>query len=82
LILELTQEIQDALTGIHYVVRVYGREQVDGTWEGWLEFVAVGVAIVSALTAKRPRATARTWRTGPPGWAMRTCRAPSGVPTA
>jgi hypothetical protein len=24
--------------GTAYVVRIYGRERPDGTWEGWLEF--------------------------------------------
>jgi hypothetical protein len=24
---------------------VYGRQRLDGTWEGWLEFVAVGAAV-------------------------------------
>jgi len=24
--------------GTDYVVRIYGRERTDGTWEGWLEF--------------------------------------------
>ena len=24
--------------GSEYVVRIYGRERIDGTWEGWLEF--------------------------------------------
>lgn len=45
LISELTQQIQ-ATDGARYVIRVYGRERVDGTWEGWLEFVAVGAAVV------------------------------------
>jgi hypothetical protein len=45
LIIELAQELQDS-AGINYVIRVFGRERVDGRWEGFLEFVAVGAAIV------------------------------------
>lgn len=45
LFLELAQHVQDA-AGTHYVVRVYGQERVDGTWEGWLAFVAVGAPVV------------------------------------
>jgi hypothetical protein len=45
LINELAQELQDS-AGINYVVRVLGRERIDGRWEGFLEFVAVGAAIV------------------------------------
>jgi len=45
LIKELLPELQDA-RGINYVVRVLGRERIDGTWEGFVEFVAVGAAII------------------------------------
>jgi hypothetical protein len=45
LIRELTQELEDS-AGTLYIVRVFGRERIDGTWEGFLEFVAVGAAIV------------------------------------
>jgi hypothetical protein len=45
LINELTQELQDS-AGINYVVRVFGRQRIGGRWEGFLEFVAVGAAIV------------------------------------
>ncbi len=45
LIMELTQQVQDA-SGINYVVRVLGRERIDATWEAWLEFVAVGASLV------------------------------------
>ena len=45
LINELAQELQDS-AGIDYVVRVLGRERIDGTWEGFLEFGAVEAAIV------------------------------------
>jgi hypothetical protein len=42
---ELVQPVYDG-TGTEYVPRVLGRERFDGTWEGWLEFVAVGSATV------------------------------------
>jgi len=45
LIKELFPELQDP-GGINYVVRVHGRERIDGTWEGFVEFVAVGAAII------------------------------------
>jgi hypothetical protein len=44
LIVQFPEHIRDT-TG-HYVVRVAGREHADGTWEGWLEFVAVGAPTV------------------------------------
>jgi hypothetical protein len=67
LILELTQEIQDAVTGTRFVVRVYGRERADGTWEGWLEFVAVGAASVMRTdreTTQSNRDELAYWATG------------------
>ena len=64
LILELTQEVQDT-AGIPYVVRVYGRQRVDGTWEGWLEFVAVGAALVR----RTPRETTQSNREDLAYWA-------------
>jgi hypothetical protein len=45
LIKEVPPELQDS-AGINYVVRVLGRERSDGTWEGFLEFAAVGAAII------------------------------------
>jgi hypothetical protein len=45
LIRQLTQELEDS-AGMMYVVRVLGRERIDATWEGLLEFIAVGAAIV------------------------------------
>jgi hypothetical protein len=46
LILEFAEHMRDPVDGTTYVARVYGRQRVDGTWEGWLEFVAVGAAAV------------------------------------
>src|SRR4029450_2468275 len=64
LILELTQEVQDT-AGIPYVVRVYGSQGVDGTGEGWLEFVAVGAALVR----RTPRETTQSNREDLAYWA-------------
>jgi len=36
-IYEHSKRIKDE-EGSEYVVRIYGRERIDGTWEGWLEF--------------------------------------------
>jgi hypothetical protein len=66
LIAELTQEVQDA-TGLRYIVRVYGRERTDHTWEGWLEFVAVGAAVLRRTgvdTNRSSRADLAYWATG------------------
>jgi hypothetical protein len=46
LIRELAEILRDAADGATYVARVYGQPRADGTWAGWLEFVAVGVAVV------------------------------------
>jgi len=65
-ILELTQHIQDS-AGINYVVRVFGRERVDSTWEAWLEFVSVGAAIVLTTrveTTQSNREAVAYWATG------------------
>jgi hypothetical protein len=42
---EVIAEFQDHILdtdGMHYVARVCGGARTDGTWSGWLEFVAVG----------------------------------------
>jgi hypothetical protein len=46
LILEFAEHLRDSADGSTYVARVYGQPRVDGTWEGWLEFVAVGATVV------------------------------------
>jgi hypothetical protein len=51
LIRELTQELQDR-AGTTYVVRVLGRERAGATWEGLLEFAAIGKAIVLRTTTE------------------------------
>jgi hypothetical protein len=46
MVLEFTDRLRDPLVGTTYLARVYGRARADGTWEGWIEFVAVGAAVV------------------------------------
>jgi hypothetical protein len=46
LILEFSEHMRDPVDGATYVARVYGRPRADGTWEAWLEFIAVGAAVV------------------------------------
>jgi len=58
--------MQDS-AGIHYVVRVLGRERIHGTWEGWLEFVALGAPIVLTTrveTTQSNREALAYWATG------------------
>jgi hypothetical protein len=66
LILELTQPLQD-VAGVEYAVRVYGRGRSDGTWEGWLEFVAVGAPLVLRTgreTTQSSREALTYWASG------------------
>jgi hypothetical protein len=46
LVHEFAEQVRDPADGATYVARAYGQARVDGTWEGWLEFVAVGAAVV------------------------------------
>jgi hypothetical protein len=46
MVLEFAEHVHDPVDGTTYVARVYGRARADGTWEGWIEFVAVGAAVV------------------------------------
>jgi hypothetical protein len=39
LITELAEQLLDG-SGTAYVVRIFGHERADATWEGWLEFMA------------------------------------------
>jgi hypothetical protein len=66
LVLELLEHVQDTAR-THYVVRIYGRERVDGVWEGWLVFVAVGapVALRTGIeTTQRSLADLAYWAGG------------------
>ena len=40
LVLEFKERIRDA-DGTAYLARIYGQSRTDGTWAGWIEFVAV-----------------------------------------
>lgn len=46
LVHEFAEHVRDPADGTSFVARVYGQTRLDGTWEGWIEFVAVGAAIV------------------------------------
>ena len=67
---ELIMEFVDQVTtaeGARYVVRVYGQPRTDGTWVGWLEFVAVGAALVRRTgieTTQPDRAALAYWASG------------------
>jgi hypothetical protein len=66
LIRELTDELQDA-RGTTYIVRVSGRERNDATWEGFLEFVGVGAAVVRRTgteTTQSNREALAYWASG------------------
>jgi hypothetical protein len=43
---QFVEHVRDPVDGTTYVARVYGRQRSDGQWEGWIEFVAVGAAVV------------------------------------
>jgi hypothetical protein len=66
----LITELSQTVTGEKgpYKVRVHGRERGDGTWEGWLEFVAVAAkspALTTEQETSQPdRAALEYWSTG------------------
>jgi hypothetical protein len=43
-----------------YVVHIYGRERVDGTWEGWIEFHSTDTANVVLSTEQETSQPNRT----------------------
>ena len=45
LVLEFAERLRDPVDGSMSVARVYGRARTGGTWEGWIEFVAVGAPV-------------------------------------
>ena len=66
LVLELDQRIEDS-DGVPYVVRVLGRERIDGTWAACLEFVRVGASLVRRTrveTTQRSREAVAHWASG------------------
>ncbi len=65
MVLEFAERVRDPVDGATYVARVYGRARADGTWEGWIEFVAVGAAV--ALRTEQE--TTQSSREGVAYWA-------------
>lgn len=55
MVAELVQTIVDR-SGTEYLPRVFGRQRADGTWEGWIEFVALGAQTV----LRTPRETTQS----------------------
>lgn len=49
LIRQHTERVQDA-SGNLYDVFIYGEPRLDGTWEGWIEFIPVNRALASRRT--------------------------------
>ena len=67
MMLEFAEHVRDAVDGTTYVARVYGRARADGTWEGWIEFVAVGAAVVLRTeqeTTQSNRESVAYWASG------------------
>lgn len=56
----------EADDGILYLVRTYGQERVDGTWEAWLEFHPVAAG--SGLVLRTGRETSQSNREGVDYW--------------
>ncbi len=65
MILEFAEHLRDTADGTTYVARVFGQPRADGTWEGWLEFVAVGAGVV----LRTEQATTQSNREGVSYWA-------------
>jgi hypothetical protein len=66
LIEERAERLRD-LNGTEYVVRVCGRPRSGGTWEGWIEFLAVGAAVgvrTDVETTQPSRADLAYWASG------------------
>jgi hypothetical protein len=66
LVLELSTPVQDA-GGTLYVPRVYGAQREDGTWIGWLEFVAADradILFTNRETTQPNRAALLYWASG------------------
>jgi hypothetical protein len=51
LIRQHSERVQDTLGNL-YEVFVYGEPRLDGTWEGWLEFVSLDSALSSRRTER------------------------------
>lgn len=67
----------EAEDGTLYLVRTYGQERTDGTWEAWLEFHPVAGAVASGaggaggvgLVLRTGRETSQSNREGVAYWA-------------
>jgi len=67
LVHEFAQHVRDPRDGMAYVARVYARPRADGTWEGWIEFVAIGAAVVRRTdqeTTQSNREDVTYWASG------------------
>ena len=67
LVREFIEHVRDPRDGMTYVPRVYARPRADGTWEGWIEFVAIGAAAVLRTdqeTTQSNRAGVAYWASG------------------
>lgn len=51
LVRQHSERVQDTLGNI-YEVYVYGEPRLDGTWEGWLEFIPVNQSLSSRRTER------------------------------
>ena len=67
LVHEFIEHVRDPRDGMAYVPRVYARPRADGTWEGWIEFVAIGAAVVLRTdqeTTQSKREDVTYWASG------------------
>ncbi len=67
LVLEFADHVRDPVDGRTYIAQAYGRARADATWEGWIEFVAVGAGVVLRTdqeTTQSNREGVAYWATG------------------
>ena len=67
LIRQHSERVQDTLGNV-YDVFVYGEARLDGTWEGWIEFIPIDPALASRRTERETTqpdfAALEYWATG------------------
>ena len=67
LIRQHSERVQDTLGNV-YDVFVYGEPRLDGTWEGWIEFIPIDPALASRRTERETTqpdfAALEYWATG------------------
>jgi len=63
---EWAERQRDPTAGSACVTRAFGRPRADGTWEGWLEFVAIGADVV----LRTEQETTQSNRQGVAYWAL------------